>query len=362
MPPKKHFWHRLESLRGIFALSVAVHHSLAMIHGHEFTDKIIRGLQGVFYGQGAVLSFFILSGLVLGQSLRRSAPGNIFRPFYVRRFFRIYPALIVSLLLASALVAFAGFGKVSSPAMTVYYDEFYHFSLSPGLFLKNLFLCDFSLNNVTWTLWIEIIGSLFLPFMHVVSTRAIYQCLLMLALVGLQFSPVQHVFNDAFSYLWIFYVGYLIPLFLGKPWDYLMKRKMALPVVVLASMAICLLTPHFGHHVIPYVLAMAVIIACVYHLPEEPLFSFLDNQVVRLYGRISYSFYVLHFLVVYWITDMVFSHFAANLLIDHALATSFLLAVVSIAIATPVANLSYLFVEKPFIRLGKKWTEPAHDQ
>jgi peptidoglycan/LPS O-acetylase OafA/YrhL len=223
-------------------------------------------------------------------------------------------------------------------------------------------LYDFSLNNVTWTLWIEIIGSLFLPFMHLVSTRTIYQCLLMIALVALPFSPAQNFLTAALSYLWIFYVGYLIPLFSGKIWDYLTKRKIALAATVLVSLAICLLTPHFGHHVIPYVAAMAVIIACVYHLPEEPLFSLLDNQVVRLYGRISYSFYVLHFLVVYWITDLVFSHFAASLLIDHALAASFLLAVVSIVIATPVANLSYLFVEKPFIRLGKKWTESAHTQ
>jgi peptidoglycan/LPS O-acetylase OafA/YrhL len=360
MPSEKHFWHRLESLRGIFALTVAFNHSLMMINGHELADKILRGLHGIFYGQGAVLSFFILIGLVLGQSLRRNA-GGIFRGFYLRRLLRIYPALTASLILAVVLVALCGFGIHSSTAATAYYEQFYQSPLSFSLFMKNFFLWDFSLNNVTWTLWIEIIGSLFLPLMHVLSRKAIHRLSLMLCLIALRISPAQHLLNDALSYLWVFYLGYLIPSFSEKIWDYLSKQKVVLAILLLFSLTVCWSTPHFGHHAIPYVLAMGWVISCVYHLPEEPFFSFLDNQVVRFYGRISYSFYVLDFLILYLITSLVFRSFTANFLADNSIVAAFILALISIGIATPISYLSYLFIEKPFIRLGQKWAEPAQN-
>jgi len=358
MPSEKHFWHRLESLRGIFALTVAFHHSLLMIRGHEFAEKILRGLHGFFYGQGAVLSFFILSGLVLGQSLRRSKTGSIFVPFYLRRLLRIYPALTASLLLASTCLYFC-FGNYSNAAATAYYERLYEFPLSFSLFLKNFLLWDFSLNNVTWTLWIEIIGSLFLPLMHVLSRKAIHQLSLMAFLIVLQISPAQHLFKDALSYLWVFYLGYLIPLFSGKIWDYLSRERIVLAILLFLSLIVCWSTPHFGHHAIPYVLVMGWIISCVYHIPKEPFFSFLDNQVVRFYGRISYSFYVLHFPLLCLITYLVFRSFDANFLVSNSIMAAFILSFISIGIATPVSYLSYLFVEKPFIRLGQKWAEPA---
>jgi peptidoglycan/LPS O-acetylase OafA/YrhL len=261
--------------------------------------------------------------------------------------------------LAAILHAFFGFGKFSSAAATDYFEQWYQTPLSFYLFLKNLFLCDFSLNNVTWTLWIEIIGSLFLPIMHIVSQKVIHRLLLMVSLIALRLFPTQHFLNDAIPYLWVFYLGYLVPLFSGKIWNYFSKQKIVLAILLLFSLSVCWLTPHFGHHDIPFVLAMGSLISCVYHLPKEPLFSFLDNQVVRFYGRVSYSFYVLHFLVLYLVASFFFRSFKDSSLVDNSIAASFLLALVSIGIATPVSYLSYLFVEKSFIRLGQKLAEPT---
>jgi len=181
--PEKHFWHRLESLRGIFALTVAVHHAYMMILAQDSAARVVRGVQGIFYGQGAVLAFFILSGLVLGQSLRRSTDG-VFRPFYIRRFFRIYPTLAASVILGAVLVLW-GLGSGENVAASSSFRAWYRPPLTGLMVLKNLILYDFALNNVTWTLWVEIVGSFFLPFFHVLSGRVVYRVGLMIVLVGL---------------------------------------------------------------------------------------------------------------------------------------------------------------------------------
>ena len=55
----EHFLQRIESLRGLAALSVAVHHSFIFIQTGKWDGIINRGIiQSIFYGHGAVLCFF----------------------------------------------------------------------------------------------------------------------------------------------------------------------------------------------------------------------------------------------------------------------------------------------------------------
>jgi exopolysaccharide production protein ExoZ len=75
---------------------------------------------------------------------------------------------------------------------------------------------------------------------------------------------------------------------------------------------------------------------------------------VRFYGRISYSFYLLHMIGVAVAVNMIGDLRWPNLLLVIA---SFAL---SIAIATPLAWVFWKFIEMPFISLGKK-TRPARD-
>jgi peptidoglycan/LPS O-acetylase OafA/YrhL len=353
MEPEKHFWHRLESLRGIFALTVAVHHSFCMIQTDESAGRITRGILGIFYGHGAVISFFILSGLVLGQSLRRCQRGIDYLIFYIRRLLRIYPALITSLILSSLLLVVFNFWKFPSQAATPYYENFYEFSFSFSRFFQNLFLVNFDLNNVTWTLWVEIIGSLFLPIFHLLSRKPIHRFLLMLCLFALQAGVIQNAFNGAVQYFWIFYLGYLIPLYPKKMWEYLKEKKLLI-FLLMVAVAICWFTPHFGHHVSLYAPSACFFIATVFQLPKEQFFSFLDNNLVKFYGRISYSFYVMHFIVLYFVTGFIFEMFHFNFLIGHSIEMSIFLTFLSVGIATPISFICYQCIEKPFIRLGQK--------
>ncbi len=353
------FLQRIESLRGLAALSVAVHHSFLFIQGKKLGEDIDRGIiQSIFYGHGAVLCFFVLSGLVLGQSLRRLNPKKFtdFLTFYGRRLFRIGPAFIISLVFCIFLLAFFDFWKSFNPAATKYYFLFYDFKPSLKVFISNVFLREFTLNNVTWSLYPEILGSLMLPVLHVASKSWFSRLAILLGLVLLQLIslPTSGQFFPSLPYLWIFYAGYLIADLPARFWFFCQNKSIITKLLLAMAWLICLATPHFGHHPIPYVLAMGFIIAIIFGLPNESAFTFLDHRATAFLGRVSYSFYLLHFPIAYSLVSGMLSLFNYRFLIEHYLLMSSILTVLSVSITAPVSWCSYNYVEKPFISFGKK--------
>jgi peptidoglycan/LPS O-acetylase OafA/YrhL len=83
------------------------------------------------------------------------------------------------------------------------------------------------------------------------------------------------------------------------------------------------------------------------------LFAALDLRPVHFYGRISYSFYLLH---------PIGMALAARLLDARGLPVLLAISVTTIAaiaVTTPMAWLSWRYVEKPFIAVGRRLTEKA---
>ncbi|MER7772418.1 acyltransferase [Kitasatospora sp. NPDC096140] len=90
----------LDALRGIAALAVTAHHFdiLKLVpHGGTVAAHFDLG----FYG---VMAFFVVSGYIIPASLERR--GDV-RAFWIGRIFRIYPALIVTVLFAELVLPHA---------------------------------------------------------------------------------------------------------------------------------------------------------------------------------------------------------------------------------------------------------------
>jgi peptidoglycan/LPS O-acetylase OafA/YrhL len=86
------------------------------------------------------------------------------------------------------------------------------------------------------------------------------------------------------------------------------------------------------------------------------LFRPLDFKLVRFYGRISYSFYLLHPLGVLFasriIDQQAFHVWRMPLSLTMLFATF-----IAILCTTPAAYLTWRFVEAPFIMLGRNLGE-----
>jgi len=95
---------RIESMRGIAALTVALMHvssSFVDLPGCSVLDRAgLFAIQALSNGYGAVVAFFVISGFVLARSLDRNF--DIVR-FVIARVFRLYPAAIATVAIFAAV-------------------------------------------------------------------------------------------------------------------------------------------------------------------------------------------------------------------------------------------------------------------
>jgi len=150
---------RLESLRGLAALLVCVHHGMSV-----FADNAplaaMDALLFAFNSAAAVIFFFVLSGYVLGRALERD---GTFVTYLARRLFRLLPPFVVVLLFTFACERLFRIDPIPSGLMPGFQRMFWPQPTWDALW-DNLLLRSFTVNGPTWTLLLELLGALMLPF------------------------------------------------------------------------------------------------------------------------------------------------------------------------------------------------------
>jgi peptidoglycan/LPS O-acetylase OafA/YrhL len=100
---------------------------------------------------------------------------------------------------------------------------------------------------------------------------------------------------------------------------------------------------------LPGHLGYGVLAACLtYAVATYPL-GILVNRYTRFLGRISYSAYLLHFLVLDTLAPLV-----APITEGHPVVHLFLLGGTALALTTAVASIAFALVEIPGIELGRR--------
>jgi peptidoglycan/LPS O-acetylase OafA/YrhL len=94
----------------------------------------------------------------------------------------------------------------------------------------------------------------------------------------------------------------------------------------------------------------AVLVVLVAYRSDAAPFALLDRPIVRFYGKISYSFYLLHPLTLWsvgWLNQRLIGQFD-SLPVSLIL---FAVSVFSVAAVTPLAYASWRFVERPAMNM-----------
>jgi peptidoglycan/LPS O-acetylase OafA/YrhL len=307
-------------------------------------------------GNSAVTVFFVLSGFVLAGSIARGPERFLpaARQFFTGRIFRLYPA-IVSTLLVFVLLYFLWGAAI--PAVG---PEHYTFVSV----LRNMLLLDSSIDGVMWTLQLEVIAIPVIFALTLAQRRVGAGITLILAvvLVALSFWGKWTKLLDsspALGMLYAFVFGVAIHRF-GPP---LVRRygagNRSAELLFLATVLMFFLPRIlFGYFTkwAPLLesTAAAGIIATIAYGGNVRLARLLDWPLFRFYGRISYSFYLLHplTLIVLWKMPDQLSWLLARGLPGVVIAIG--LAVVSTAAITPLAWLNWRFVELPAIAAGRR--------
>ncbi|CAN5738992.1 acyltransferase [soil metagenome] len=338
----------LDTLRGLAVLFVFLLHATLDVRRHLQTgtdapialDIFASASFGFFdFGKIGVAIFFIVSGYLIPVTLDRSGNGVV-RRFLVNRFFRLYPTYWVSI-----LVLVIG----ATTALPL-------FQLLINLTMLQRFVGVGDLNGVFWTLQIELV---FYALCVVLSLRGrlgdpalllrfIVVCaILSIALAAVRWHLALKLPVALFLALQLMFFGYLLRLRAvaetGPP-----RERVALAIVIGTLLLACPLaySRDYGfqesasRYIASYVAATTIFLFALKFRWRNALLAFI--------GRISYSFYLLHTIVI----AAVASYFSDARPVSERLSfLGFLIAAMAFTIV--VSWISYRLVEMPAIEIGR---------
>jgi peptidoglycan/LPS O-acetylase OafA/YrhL len=333
---------RIEAMRGVAALTVALMHvssSFVDLPGCGALDRAgLFVIQALSNGYGAVVAFFVISGFVLARSLERNF--DVVR-FLTARVFRLFPAAVVTVAIFAAVYYCFGF--------SVYPKA----SFAPLNVVANMLMMRVDIDLVMWSMKAEvaatpliILGVWLFRRYGTEAVIAITVVLFGLAFVG-QFS--KSIGDDTnLALLFAFPVGILVH-FKGRD----IAAKLTPAAVALAAIAAVAIfcgcsffKPTGTWTLLVQCLSAAALVMLIAWRAEAAIFAPLDLAVVRLYGRISYSFYLLHPLTLWGASRLTVYSIAQYETVPVTLIviSAFVFSVLAV---TPLAWLCWRFVELP---------------
>jgi peptidoglycan/LPS O-acetylase OafA/YrhL len=350
----------LTALRGVAAYLVVFSHCRRLVESSYFGEpaypSVLRFLDAGTFG---VVLFFVLSGctLHLNYGGQLTTPESLSR-FVIRRFFRVYPAFLVSVFVYALLDALVGhavgfpdsgwtstFGKAPDARIVA---EYLSFSF-------NFFGAWDYLNNAYWSLPVEFQFYLLFPA-FIVLLRVHPLALIAGALVLFAATSALRLQFLTFYLAWQFAGGILVAWFLPR-----IQLRLPNPIVllaagllILAGMALSLLHKRLyyppGVSDWTYLGALAFPIVYLTARMTAPA-SRIGNSVFRFLvrqGESSYSAYLYHnaFVVLAYMLIVQF-----RLIGSLREATVYPLVLTGTYLAS---HLSFRFVERPGIVLGRR--------
>lgn len=368
MPPVK--LPQLDVLRGMCALLVVFYHVLFQHPGHSL---------GVFRHAALFVDFFfVLSGFIMFHNYGNMASWPEFRRFIGLRLFRTYPLHVVMLLvfLAYETLQYALVQLYDFPTSTPPFSDNNAVSLVLNLLLLNgVGLIDLTFNTPSWSISTEfwayvVFGLCMLSLAHQRARLLAFTAIAIAALgfLALQPDPSLTVHWERFfpRCLFGFFMGAVLRGVMTVPRtaapaavsrDLLQLFTMALAVAFVSAAGgelkwIEILSPF----------VFTAVIAGFVAWPSTRVSRFLINAPLLWLGKISYSLYMVHQLVL--LTVEAFMRLVLHAPVEDELlmvgnTVGSIALLVSLGLVLGVAALTYRFVEEPARRIGRTWLDNA---
>ena len=346
----------INGLRAISVLLVVMQHVSMMgysILNDIKENKYLSILLGILMdGQLGVNTFFVISGFLITYLLlieeRKTSKINI-KNFYIRRFFRIFPAYYFLLFIYFILQSLDILKIPKESWLTaITYTKYFNYEID-------------SYTAHAWSLSIEEQFYLTWPFVFLLGHKTRRNTALFLIVAAQIFRMVDYRLDIGFLHdlsiffridaiaigcLLAIYREKLISFFSAKQWQYLFY--VSIIILVLLPSAYCLTDSIPKMNIIWSILGsrygffanicICVILIYSVYFSKGFLFLFLNNKLMNHIGLLSYSIYLWQqiFLIK---TPHWYNQFPMNII---------LIIIVS--------HLSYYLIEKPFMKLKAKFS------
>lgn len=346
---KGHRYLELDSLRGLAALVVVLHHAHLAVSAGNFRGGSL--LFALLPGSAAVAMFFVLSGFVLTPPWQR---GQRYLSYIAKRFCRLYLPYAAGLLL-SVLAASTSLRRHSG---NPWIDQTWTDPITLRLVLRHLtgigIFAPVAFNTAYWTLVIEMRVSLVFPAIAKAVAGTSLRLGLALATSGLvvagllvNLSSLDLVSLSILSILQ-FYMGALLSANFGivsKAWRE-QRLSVRIAMIVAAAVSIPLMSSAlFWEHtrtggVVSAVFSFSSLIIVTAVVNERPVQRILHNKILLYLGSRSYSIYLIHGTMLFWVLAHTSRHL--RIALPSALVMTF-----------PISEAFHQIIELPAIRLGR---------
>ncbi|NIK75681.1 peptidoglycan/LPS O-acetylase OafA/YrhL [Paenibacillus castaneae] len=370
-------YEQLDSLRGLAALAVMLGHFLMVFapivqntSDLSFLDYPLNILKyspfrAIWGGHEAVIMFFLLSGFVLSLPFYHNRQQS-YSKYAIKRICRIYIPFVIALF-ASIVLRDAVFESKLSD-LTSYYNNLW---VRPpdmiSIIQHLLFLGNYNTtiyDPILWTLVHEMRISLLFPFLMIIIIKGGWKAGLPFAFAlsfgaewALNHFETRYMTNFvvSFHYASIFLVGALLAKYL-TPLKAAFSRLNGWGIALLLVIALCSYTfkwigydedfhDMFPLHRGDWMTALGASIFIITAVSSSRLSKLLEREPFLFLGKISYSLYLYHMIVLLTLVHLMNDFLNTPLIVLLAFILSF-----------ATAAMGYYFVELPSIRLGKRLT------
>jgi peptidoglycan/LPS O-acetylase OafA/YrhL len=313
-----------------------------------------------------VLSGFLITRILLSSKLKmaevHATKTSVLKKFYLNRMLRIFPIYYISLIL---LLIFEKYTGTNIKTTFIYY-----FTYTQNFLFFSRGSWDGIISHF-WSLAVEEQFYLLWPFIVLfVNKKYILHALILLISIGfmsqLVFANIQLGNTLTFICFDALGLGALLAwqiTFHPKQMPAFLSRLKIITLICLAFFLFQLQFTElrfFTPRAIFPILALFIISSIVYnHHIKKPQFELiLNNRLLLLIGKISYGLYIYHNLVPYMLNSKLINVYVNPLLPDflNIKHHAYLYFVENCTLLMLISWLSYVFIEKPFLRLKKSST------
>jgi peptidoglycan/LPS O-acetylase OafA/YrhL len=365
----------LDGIRGIAALMVFFYHYLLAFYPALFVFKpefvhspsnfeisIGKTPINILYSGGfAVCIFFVLSGYVLSHKYFISRSYEYLASSAIKRYFRLGIPIFASVMISFSILSFNGYTNYQLGSQytksTFWFTEQWNIqpnfweALKEGTYSALFEGKTMNYNSLLWTMNVEFVGSLLV--------------FALLALAG----NLRMRFIVYLILILLFQGGFLSAFILGVALcDYSTsknRRILNTPVLIICSLVVL----YFGSYqylggeglwkpldflsntgkAIPFIIGAGLLLFIVTHSPKMQ--HFLSHKWFGFLGKISFSLYLLHLIILGSLSCFLFRFFY-----DEFTLTYFSSFVLTLLIVLPVtlylSYLMYKFVDSVAIKVS----------